>query len=154
MALVFLLLPLRFSVLTFAILIMIHLCMRLFVFILFTTLCASYICTSVSFLRLGKFSVLMSSNKFSTPFCLSFLLLGPIEILMCLMCFQGSLKLFPFFSVCFFLLFWFPLFYLPNHLCVLLYHLVSCLFLLACFSSVQLLYSALTDSFLRFLDPC
>ena len=36
----------------------------------------------------------MSLNKFSTPFCLSFLLLGPIQILICLMCFQGSFKLF------------------------------------------------------------
>ena len=43
----------------------------LFRFISFGTLCASWTWMSVSFARLGKFSTIISSNRFSVPFCLS-----------------------------------------------------------------------------------
>ena len=44
-------------------------------FILFGDLCASWTWIPLSFPRLGKFSAIISSNRFSAPFSLSFLLL-------------------------------------------------------------------------------
>ena len=56
--------------LTFAILIITCLVVNLFGFILFGTLYASCTWMSVSFPRLGKFSAIISSNRFSVPFSL------------------------------------------------------------------------------------
>ena len=49
-------------------------CLRVYLllWILWAVLCASWIWISVSFPRLGKFSAIISSNKFSAPFSLSF----------------------------------------------------------------------------------
>ena len=50
---------------------MIRLCVSLFGFILFETLCSSCSWMYVSFFRFGKFSVRISYNVFSAPFSLS-----------------------------------------------------------------------------------
>ena len=50
--------------LTFCVLIMICLCMGLFGFILFGTLFASWICMSISFTKLGKFSFIIFQITF------------------------------------------------------------------------------------------
>ena len=77
----FLLLLLRFSLrlLTFGILIMICFGVSLFEFILFGTLCASWTYISIFFTKLGKFAVIIFSNRFpiscslsspsATPWC-------------------------------------------------------------------------------------
>ena len=56
--------------LIFAILITVHHGMVLFGSILFETLCTNWTWMSVSFLRLGKFSAIMTYNVFSAPFSL------------------------------------------------------------------------------------
>ena len=61
-----------------AILIKIFFRVDLFGFFLFG-LCASWTWMSVSFLRLGKFSGIISSSKFSAPFSLSSLSGTPIK---------------------------------------------------------------------------
>ena len=73
----FLLVPLEFD-LNFAILIMICLAVGLFGFILSGTLCASCSWISGSFFRFRKFSAIISSNTFSTPF--SLLLWDPYNV--------------------------------------------------------------------------
>ena len=50
--------------LTFAILVIVYLGVGLFGFILFGTLCPSYTWVSVSFLRFGTFSAIISSSTF------------------------------------------------------------------------------------------
>ena len=50
--------------LTFGILIMICFGVGLFASMLFGTLCASWICMSISFTKLGKFSFIILSNRF------------------------------------------------------------------------------------------
>ena len=63
-------------------------------------LCASWIWISVSFPRLGKFSAIISSNKFSAAFSLSSLSGTPIILmLLCLMESLSSLSLFSFYII-------------------------------------------------------
>ena len=94
----FLLWLLEFS-LTFDILIMICLVVGVFGFIFFGTLCFLYL--DIYLLQVRKFSVIISSNIFSTPFTLSSPSGTPImQILVCLMS-QRSLKLFSTFKICF-----------------------------------------------------
>ena len=50
-----------------------------FGFILFGAVCVSWIQMSVSYPRLGKFSAIMSSNKFS-PFLSVFFFLNPYNV--------------------------------------------------------------------------
>ena len=62
------LLPLRFSLSwNFAVLIMICLEVDLFGFLLIGTVCVSWICVTFSLIRLGKFSIVTFSNRFSIP---------------------------------------------------------------------------------------
>ena len=80
---------------------MICLCMALFGFILFGTLCASCTWISVSFFRFGKFSAIISSNTFLIPFSLS----SPLEPLLrlschALCCLIDLLSCFHFFFIC------------------------------------------------------
>lgn len=115
---------------------------HLFGFILFGALCVS--CTSwisVSFFRFGNFSAIISSH--SIPFSLCSSGVPIIPVLVCLMLFQRSLKLFVFFKLVFLfavLFVGFPLFCLPDHLHILLYHLVCCSFLLVWFFFFYLSY--------------
>lgn len=51
-----------------AILVMICLSVGLIGFVLFLSLCASWIWVSISIFKFGKFSAIISSNIFSTPF--------------------------------------------------------------------------------------
>ena len=112
-----------------------------------------------TFFRFGKFSAVISSSTFLILFSL-FSFSGTcimwILVLVCLVLFQRSLKLFSFLKVFFFfagLVGWFPLFCLPDHLYILLFHWVCYSFLIVWFS-FQLLYSLfLTISFLYFLVP-
>ena len=74
----------------------------LFGLILFGTLCSSWTWMSVSSPRLGKTSAIMSSSMFSVPFSLS----SPsgtriMQMLVCLILSQKSLKLSSFFKICF-----------------------------------------------------
>ena len=74
-------------------------------FILFGTLCDSCTWLSVSFFRFRKFYAIISSNTFLTPLSLSYPSGTPIiQMLVCLMFFQRSLKQFLFFNLFFFLL--------------------------------------------------
>nr|KAF6387751.1 hypothetical protein mMyoMyo1_008189 [Myotis myotis] len=59
--------------LSFALGILIMMCLGvvLFGFLLFGVLCASWTCKSISFTRWGKFSVIISSNRFSISCSLS-----------------------------------------------------------------------------------
>lgn len=115
---------------------------HLFGFILFGALCVS--CTSwisVSFFRFGNFSAIISSH--SIPFSLCSSGVPIIPVLVCLMLFQRSLKLFVFFKLVFLfavLFVGFPLFCLPDQLHILLYHLVCCSFLLVWFFFFYLSY--------------
>ena len=71
-------------------------------FILFGTLCISCILKSFSFFRFRKFSSIISSYTFSTFFSLSSPSGAPImQMLVCLMLSQRSLKLSLFFKICF-----------------------------------------------------
>lgn len=71
----------------------------LFVFILFGILWASRTWMSVSFLRLGKSSAIISSNNYSGPFSLSSPFGTPImQMLFHLIMSQRSLKISPFLS--------------------------------------------------------
>ena len=116
--------------LTFAILIMICLGVSLFLFILIGTLTPHFLYLDICFLlQICKFSAIIFSNAF----LISFFLFSPtktpkMEIFVSLMLSQRSLKLFSFKKKFVFLLAvligWFPFVYLPDHLCVLLYHLV------------------------------
>ena len=113
---------------------MICLGVGLFRFILLRTLYASCTWMSVPFFRFGELSAIILSYTFLTPFSLY----SPSETLIMrmlvhLMLFQRSLKLFLFFLMFAVLIGWFPLFCLLDHLCVLLYHLVCCSFLPVCF---------------------
>ena len=131
-------------------------CVGLFVFILLGTLCATCTWRSVYFFRFGMFSAIISSNTFSIPFSLSSPSVTPIMwLLTCLMLSHRSLCYFPFFPFVFLSVVWigwFPLFYLPDHLCVLLCHLVCYLLLLECFFKSQILnYLFLIESSLYFL---
>ena len=130
--------------LTFDILIM-CLGVGLLGFILFW-LCASWACMSISFSRLGKFSAIIYSERFSIPCSLS-LLLVPLcwECWSAWCCpraplnhphFIGFLFLFAVLIACFL-----PP-YLPNHWFDPLLHLISCWFPLMYFS-FQLLYTSL-----------
>ena len=127
--------------------------MSLFALILFETLCASCTWISVSFSDFGSFhhnllkhiAILFSlSSSSGTPI---------IQMLECLMLSQRSLKLLSLFKMFFFSLFalligWFPLFCLPDYLCIVLYHLVFYSFLLLCFLFQLLNSSFLIESFL------
>ena len=65
---------------------------------LYGTLCSSWTWVAISFPMLGKFSTIISSNVFSGPFCLSSPSGTPImQMLLCLMLSQRSLRLFSFF---------------------------------------------------------
>ena len=116
--------------LSFGILIMICVSVGLFGFIMFGPLCASYIWISVSFLRFGKFSATTPSNRFLILSRSLFLLVSlHCE---CLMLSQKLLKMFPLFKLIFLfavLIGWFLLFYLPDHLRILLKHCYSFFFL-------------------------
>ena len=84
--------------LVFAILIIMCLGVDLFGFILFGTLCASSTWMSVSFSRLGKFSAIISSDKFSAPFSVSSLSGPPMmQMVVHSMLSQNFLKLSSFF---------------------------------------------------------
>ena len=86
----------------FAILITVSLSVDFFGFILFRTLCASWTWISVSFYRLRTFSAIISSNKCSAPFSLFSPFGTPImQMLVCLMLSQKSLKLFSFLKMLF-----------------------------------------------------
>ena len=111
---------------------LITMCLGVFLlgFILPGILCAFWTWVAISFPMLGKFLTVISSNIFPGPFSLSSLSGTSImRILLCLMLFQRSLNLFSFLKFLFLspaLIGRFPLFYLPDNLCVLLYHLVHC----------------------------
>ena len=114
--------------LTFAILIIVRLGVDIFGFISFGALCVSCTWISASFFRFRMFPAIISSNTFSTPFSLSSPSRTPImQMIVCLMKSQRSLKLSSFLKFVFLftvLIGWFPLFYLADHLCTLLYHLI------------------------------
>ena len=121
---VFLLLPLGFSIFNFC-----HFnydmswCVSVWVHLVWT-LCASCTWISVFSFRFGKFSAIISSNTFLTSFCLYSPSRTPImKMVVCFMLSQRSLKLFSFFKFVF-LIEWFPLFCLLDHLCILMYHIV------------------------------
>uniref|UniRef100_A0A9L0TV09 Uncharacterized protein n=1 Tax=Equus caballus TaxID=9796 RepID=A0A9L0TV09_HORSE len=79
------------------ILIIICLGVGLFGLLLFGALCASWTWMSVSFLRRGKFSSIISTNEFSAPLSLSSPSGSPIiRMLACLILSQSSLTLFSF----------------------------------------------------------
>ena len=79
--------------LNFAILIMMCLGMGLFRFILIGILCASWTCILFSFTRLGKFSAIICSNRFSIPLSHSFPCGSPmIWVLLCLVLSQMFLR--------------------------------------------------------------
>ena len=110
---------------------------------------------SVSFFRFGTFSFIISSNTFLTLLSLSPPSGTPIMwMLVHLILSQRCLKMV---SVFIFLLAvligWFPLFCLPDHFCILLYHLVFCLFLLCvihfCYGILQfwLIFKIFSSSF-------
>ena len=128
--------------------------MGLFGSILFATLWASWIWTSVSFPRLGKFPAIISSNNFSAPFSLSSPFGTPImQMLVHLMVSHKSLKLSSLFSFFFFfaLIRWVPLPCLWVYWSFLLFHLV-CYWTPIVYFSVELLYfSALWFMFETFL---
>ena len=137
----FFLVAFRILSLTFGILIVICLCVCLFGFTLFGTLCASFRWI-IFFFRFGKFPAIISSNTFLTPF---FLLL--LELLSCdcshIWRYPQSHMLPLFFSFVFlsaFLMGWFLLFCLPDHLQILLH----CVLFIA-FSSVFTLKIELSD---------
>ena len=119
----------------------------LFGFILFGTLSASYTWISVSFFRFGKFSASFLSNTCLIPF--SLLLLGSLLCADWLtLCLPIGLKYwFHFFNVSDVLIGRVPLFYLPDHLFVLLHHClpvarpVRAGLSSACRSAAALLYS-------------
>ena len=94
-------------------------------FILFGTLCASCTWISVSFFRVMKFSAIISSSTFLIPLSLSSpsgtLIMHLLAYFIFLQRSHMLLPFFFFFSVV--LTGWFPLFYLPDHLCILLCHL-------------------------------
>ena len=95
---------------------------------------------------LGKFSDIMSSSIFSAPFSVSFPRTPIMQMLVCLMLCQMSLKLFSFLFI-FPLVFFsvqlqcFPLLCLSACLSVPWYHLIYCWYLLMYFS-FQLLYTS------------
>ncbi|KAF6109605.1 hypothetical protein HJG60_010858 [Phyllostomus discolor] len=86
---------------------MMYLEVGLFQFLLIGTVCVSWVCVTFSLIKLGMFSVITFSNRFSIPFCSS----SPsgISIIWILLCFILScisLNPFSFFlSLFFFLLF-------------------------------------------------
>ena len=130
---------------------MISLGVGLFAFILFGTLC--FLDSAVCFLtRLGKFSAIMSSNRFSVLFSLSSHSGTPImPMLVSLMLSLRSLKLSSFF-LCLYISFSFccsnwVIAYLPDHRFVLLHHLICCCFPPVCFSFKLLYSSGLIGSF-------
>ena len=120
--------------------------------------CSSWTWMSVSLPRLGKFSAIMSSNMFSAPPFLSFLSETPImQVLVCLILSQRSLKLSSFLFI-FFLLSvqhqWFLLLCLPAHWLASLYCLFYFWFLLVHFSLQLLYYSSLFGCSLYFPTLC
>lgn len=92
---VYLLLTLRLSI-TFAILIIMSR-VSFFRFILFGIFFFFFLCflylDSIFFLRLEKFSAIMSSNSFSVPFSSFCIPILQMLLILCLMLFQRSLKL-------------------------------------------------------------
>nr|KAF6392633.1 hypothetical protein mPipKuh1_007822 [Pipistrellus kuhlii] len=74
----------------FGILIMMCLGVVLFGFLLFGILCASWICKTISFTRWGKFSVIISSNRFSVSCSLSS---SGTPIILMLVCLKLSQRL-------------------------------------------------------------
>ena len=114
----------------------------LFRFILFWTLCASWTCMSVSFPGLGKFSAIISSNKFSASFFLSSSSTSIKWMLVHLILSQRSLQIFWLKKIFFLVqLVWFSLLYLLIHWFITLYHLIYSWFLQLYFL-FQLLYSS------------
>ena len=129
----------------------------LFGFIFLGIPCASWTWMSVSFAKLGKFSDIISSSRFSVPFSLSLFSSSGTLVIQMLVCLtQRSLKL----SHClkFFFLFtvlirWFSLFCLPD--CWSVLHPLICYWFILVYFSFQLLYpSVLIGSFLYFLSLC
>ena len=111
---------------------LINMCLGVFLFgfILYGTLCASWTWLTISFPMLGKFLIIISSNIFSDPFFSSSSSGTPIiQMLVCLMLSQRSLRL----SSILFLLF--SLFYSPPVISTIL----SSSSLIHCFASVTLL---------------
>ena len=129
--------------LTFGILIIMCPGLDLWVHLLWSSL-GSWLWVSVSFSRLGTFSAIIYSNKFSAPFSLSSPSGTPkMWMLFHLMLSQMSLKL-PLLNFVFLfatLFGWVPLPCLSNHWSVLLHPLTCCWFILMYFP-FQLLYSS------------
>ena len=95
-------------------------------FHLFVTLCPSCTWISVSFFRFGNFPALISSNHFD-PLLFSFWDSYNVNVGMLIIIPEISETVLIFLKFVFLFAIpfgWFPLFYLPDHFCVLLYHLV------------------------------
>lgn len=88
----------------FAILITMCFVVDLLGLVLLGALCASKIWISFSFPRFGKFSAIISSDKFSAPFTLSSSGILIMQMLLYLMVLVSSLNLFSFFIILFFFL--------------------------------------------------
>lgn len=106
------------------------------IIILFETFCGFCTWISIFFFSFEKFSDIWL-NTFSISFSLSLPGTPIMSMLSYLMLFHRSLKLLPYFIFVFLLLISFgrfPLFNLSDHLCIIMCHLVWCLFLPVCFS--------------------
>ena len=108
----------------------------LFGFILFVTLYTSYTWRLVSLFKFGWFSAIISSNEFVNHFSLFSIWhsynanAGTLNIIP-----EVSYTVFHIFKLTFLfviLIGWLPFFCFTDILCVLLYHLVCCSFLLVC----------------------
>ena len=110
-------------------------------FVLPGTLYASWTWSPISFPVLGKFSAIISSNIFSGPFSLFSFWDAIMQMLVHLILSLRSLGCLHFFFFSFFCLYsvvwpWFPPFWPPSHLFIILPHLFCCWFLLVYYSSV------------------